>query len=431
MVGTMKPTFEVLSNGIRLVVARNPNLNSVVVKAGVHVGSRHEPEGLHGAAHFVEHVIFKGTPRRPTAKDVTIEIEARGGNFNAFTDKEFTGFHVKMSKLDGKVGVDVIHDILDNALFRSKDVEKERPVIREEISMYNNDPNSNAWELSERHAFAGTGLAHRITGDIEDVSFSPEKLKKFFYSFYLPERTIVVLSGAVDNQTIRMAKSKFGSMRAKVARTMVVREPLIDVTPTLRPGRDFQEGKTDRLTIYVRFPGVPSINPTVNPLTLVSVLLGGYSAARLHQSLREDKSLCYSVGSATYGYSDVGSFIISTALDRPKFVPAMKAIIKEVSDIRKNGVKAEELETAKTCIRGTKLLELDNPMCVAADILRQIFTDGSYELPENTIKKVMRVRASEATEVAREFMDPAKMHVSVVGPAAAKKEVLSALDGLM
>lgn len=422
----MKPSFQDLPNGVRLGVARNPNLNSVVAFAGVKVGSRHEPAGLHGAAHFVEHMLFKGTERRPTAKEISELIESRGGDNNAFTDKELTGFHVRMSKHDGAVAVDVVHDMLENALFRARDVEKERPVIREEISMYDNHPDSNVWELSEQRAYAGTGLAHRITGNSSDVGFAPAALRKFFRSHYVPSRTVVMLAGAVGDELVDQARSLFGSMAPR---------PFGGADDGarpdgLRPGRDFRAGKTDRLHIVVRFPGVPSSHEDARALEILSLALGGYSSARLFQSLREDKGLCYGVGSSLYGYSDTGAVVVSTSLDRPKFVPAMKAVLKEVAAVRRSGLRPEEVENAKTHRRGSQLLELDRPMSVAADAVRQLFTDGSYEDPEAKVEKLMRTGAPAVAEAARAYLDPAKMHVSVVGPAAAKKEVLSALDGL-
>jgi len=423
----MKPAFETLRNGTLLAVAKNPHLGSVAVLAGVNVGSRHEPDGMHGAAHFVEHVFFKGTKRRPTAKQISAEIESLGGDSNAYTDKEMTGFHVTVSKHDGKVGVDVVHDMLENALFRPSDIEKERPVIREEISMYDNEPNSNVWELSEKVADAGSGLEHRITGNVEDVSFSPARLKQFFHSWYVPSRTVVVLAGAVDDRTVAMARARFGSMKPKTA----FKEPTIDITPSLSHGRAFVAGKTDRIHVVCRFPGLPARGGQSTALELLGLILGGYSSARLFQSLREDKSLCYGVGASHTNFSDVGSVYVSTSLDRPKFPAAMKAILKEVADVRKHGVREDELKSAKTHFRGKTLLHADQPMHVAGDVVSQLFTNGEHVLPDDAVKRVMRTKASHVTDAAREFLDPAKMHVAVCGPAAAKKEVLSILDGLM
>ncbi len=414
--------FEKLPNGTRLIVEPNKHLNSVVTMVGVQVGSRHEPKGLHGAAHFVEHLFFKGTQRRPTSKEVGTEIESRGGHWNAFTDKELTGFHIQLAKDDGKVAVDVLHDMLENALFRDSDVEKERPVIREEISMYDDDPNTTAWEGSEAHAFAGTGLAHRITGNMQDVGFAPRALREFYRSYYVPSRTVVVLTGAVDKKVRNFARCKFGSM------------PERPLTGTLDPSRAgkltpgylFKVGKGDRLTLYFRFPAVPYTAPEAPALEILALLLGGYSTARLFQSLRENKSLCYSVSSSLFGYSDVGSIVVATSLDREKFPKALKAVAAEIKSVRSNITK-DEIARAKAFQRGNMAIHFENPYYVAHDIIRQLFTEGHYESCERRVKKLMAVKRSDVVEVAREYLDPAKMHITVAGPASAQKEVTAAL----
>jgi predicted Zn-dependent peptidase len=419
----MKTEFHDLPNGLRLAVLRNPGLKSTAIMAGMHVGSRHEREGLHGAAHFAEHIFFKGTKRRPTAKAISTEIEALGGDLNAFTDKEWTAYHAHVSMENAPVGVDLIHDMMANALFRPSDIEKERPVIREEISMYDNEPGSCASELSEMHAYQGTSLAHRVTGNIDDVSFTPGALKRFQRHHYTPTRTIVAISGAVDDITLALAKKKFGSIEP------CQYEGIESFFPpaALKPGFSFAPGNTDRLHFVVRFPGLPSRNVGSPALWLLGLILGGYSSARLFQSLREDKSLCYGISAGAGGYSDTGSILISTELDRPKFPTAIKAILKEIKTLRAEGVTKTEIANAKTHYRGTLLIAMDQPMQVAAHLIKQIFTEGKYQSPEKETEKVLAVKGADINEAIRTYLDPDRMHVQVVGPKAAHKEVAQVL----
>ena len=427
----MKPEFHDLPNGTRLAVARNDHLHSTVVMAGVKVGSRNEPEGMHGAAHFVEHVLFKGTERRPSSKEISGLIESRGGHSNAWTDKEMTAFHVLMSRHDGRIAVDVVHDMMENALFRSSDVEKERSVICEETSMRDNDPDSCVWELSEEVKYAGTGLARRVIGDGE-ISFSAKSLRKFFKDHYVPSRTLVVLAGAVDDRLVAMATSKFGGMEATPFEGVdeVPSPPFVHVYPRKPVEHSFKEGNTDRLHVVIRFPGIPGSHPDAYTLSLLSMALGGYSSARLFQSVRETKGLCYDIGSGVHGYSDVGSLYISTSIDRPKLAATLRAILKEVADVRKHGVKADELKDAKTHWRGAATLELDDPMSVSTDIVRKIFTNGRYEGREEEIEKLMKIRTSDVADVAKRYLVESRMHISIVGPKAARKEVTETFVGL-
>jgi predicted Zn-dependent peptidase len=419
----MKTQCRDLPNGLRLVVARNMALNSVVVMAGVKVGSRHEPDGLHGAAHFAEHMFFKGTKKWPSAGKLSTVLDERGGEHNAYTDKEMTTFHARVAKPDAPVAVRVIHDMLANALFRSSDIEKERPVIREEISTYDNDPEANVWELSERLAYSGTGLAHRVTGDVDDVSFTPAALRRFLQLYYVPSRTVVVLAGAVDARVVASAEATFGSMAHR---------PFLGADDprragSFKAGHAFQVGQTDRLHVVVRFPGVQSARPEADPLELLGLILGGYVSARLFQSLREDKSLCYGINSMLHGYSDTGSMLVTTAIDRSKLGAAMKAILKEVRSLRTHGVTARELAVAKTHRRGTQLIELERPMSVATYVVSQLFTEGKYVAPEQKLARLMAVTRDQINEASRTYLDPSAAHVAVVGPGSARKEVLRTL----
>jgi predicted Zn-dependent peptidase len=400
-------------------------LSSVVVMAGVNVGSRHEPEGLHGAAHFAEHIFFKGTKKWPSAAKLSKAIDERGGDHNASTDKEMTTFHARVARPDAIVALRVVHDMLAHALFRSSDIEKERPVIREEISTYDNDPNTKVWELSEQEAYKGTGLAHRISGNIEDVSFTPAALRRFLRLHYVTSRMVVVLAGAVDDSIIENAKVFFGSIARRPFRGTE------DATPAAcTPGHAFRAGQTDRLDVVLRFPGVPLVRAESEPLELLGLILGGYTSARLFQSLREDKSLCYNIHASIFGYSDTGSVIVNTAVERKNLGAAMKAIFKEVRSLRTRGVTDQELATSKTYVRGTQLIELDRPMSVANTIVHQLFTEGRYEAPERRIERLMAVTRERVNEAARTYLDPSAAHVAVVGPAAAVNPVLRTLRAL-
>ena len=170
--------------------------------------------------------------------------------------------------------------------------------------------------------------------------------------------------------------------------------------------------------------------PSQNPLELLSLILGGYASARLFQSLREDKGLCYNVGSTLHSYSDTGSVLVTTALDRPKLGAAMKAILKEVRSLRTLGVTSHELAMAKAHRRGYQLIQLERPMSVATYVVSQLFMEGKYVTPERRLARLMDVTGEQVNEAARTYLDPAAAHVAVVGPGSARKEVLQTLGSL-
>ena len=249
---------------------------------------------------------------------------------------------------------------------------------------------------------------------------------RFLHLHYVPSRTLVVLAGAVDASIVASAEAMFGSMAPRPFRG----NEDAAAPAAFMPGHAFRAGQTDRLHVVMRFPGVPFVRPEADPLELLALILGGYASARLFQSLREDKSLCYGVGSTLHGYSDTGAVLVTTALDRQKFGAAMKAILKEVGLLRTQGVTSHELAMAKTHRRGYQLIQLERPMSIATYVVNQLFMEGRYVTPERRLARLMAVTREQVNEAARTYLDPAAAHVAVVGPGSARKEVLRTLGSL-
>lgn len=416
--------FQTLDNGIRFISLRNPNVNSVIVMVGVKVGSRNEIPEMHGASHFIEHMLFKGTKKRPTAREISSLIESRGGHNNAYTDKELTNFFVQMSKYDADVALDITHDMLQNSLFRTSDVNKERPVIQEEIAGYDNDPDTKAWHTSEAWAFEGSTLAHPIAGTVKSVEFSADELRKFYHHHYSPDRMVVVLSGAVDPKLEASAQRKFGSLKPREVRGPVLAAS-IDMA-TFRPfdktrsGLTFVEGKTDRIHMIARLDGAAKYTVNERKIQLAVTALGGGSASRLFQEAREKRGLCYGIFAQHHAYSDTGSVVISTDTEQPKFDEMLRTVTGELRKFSRRGITSQELKDAKTQLRGTTLMSLDRPMGLADRAVYQAHLVGHYIDPDTMLAKFMKLRLDDVNESVSK-MTPESMHVTVVGPAKAEK----------
>jgi len=419
-------SIETLGNGITFVVLRNPALQTMVAMVGVKVGSRYEAKEMQGASHFIEHMMFKGTKKYPSSKALSEIIDARGGEHNAYTDKELTNFYVRMAKSCGDVAVDLVHDMIANSLFRTSDVEKERPVIQEEISGYDNNPDHNAWELSERVAYKGSGLEHPIAGSVESVTFPANSLRKFFRKHYVPSRMAVVLSGAVDDKLVATAQEKFSSIPMEEVDTGY------DMASMPKGGLDFKVGNTDKIHFVIRLPGTAYGAPYARMTDILSVVLGGYMSARLFQSLRDKHGLCYGVFAFPHHYSDTGSLLIGTSLDRKNFPKALEVLVKELWKISKKGVTEKELQTVKDHIRGVKSMDMDRPMGLAADAILQLFMSRTYETPEEDMAKYQEVTLNDVNVQASGVKPTAHgMHIAVVGPKGAEKEVRKAYEAAL
>lgn len=413
----MKTMFQTLPNGLKLGVAKNRHLNTVVVLVGVRVGSRHEPKGLYGAAHFVEHMLFKGTKRRPSSKALSDLIEATGGDHNAFTDKDWTSFQIQMVKNDGMVAVDVAHDMIAHPLFRTADVETERAIVRDEIESSEDEVEA----LSEGIAYAGTGLAHTILGTVEDVGFSAAALRKFFRRHYVPSRMVVVLAGAVEERVVVEAARLFGSLPSVTGSDMGHQDDVVLAEPA-KSRIAFKATSGERLDVMMRFPGVPQGHPHSLPLELLTLALGGLTSGRLFQSLREQLGICYDVSASMSGYRGTGSVVITTEVAPSRFDAAMRAIWDVVAPVRKFGLTTEELDVVKAYTRASVLMNQDKPMRVAEDAAKAML-DGRYRTPAEDVRRINAVTLEDVKMVATQYLDMTKAHVAVVGPASARRGV--------
>lgn len=421
----MNIEFETLPNNSTLVVVNNPSRTTAAIVVGVGVGSRHEPAGMHGAAHFIEHMFFKGTKRFPTAKLISQQIERLGGHQNAYTDKDHTGFFVTVPSKSASFGVDILHDMLTNPLFKTSDFEKERSVIREEISMYDNDPSNKVWELSDKHVFCESGLAHRITGNIEDVNFSARKLKNFYKKWYYPENTIIILSGNVDLSTIRLASKKFGSIPNGVVPPLIENDTL---PPKNVRGKAFAVGNDDRLHIVIRFAGCGEMSSDKFKYDIAGSILGGYSSSRLYQLIREKHGLCYGIWAGHHNYSDIGHIYISLSIEPDKFQKAMKIMKKELNSIRKNGFNKKEFLDTKSAMIGNSEMELDTTLSVAKTITEKFLTVKKKESPYEYIDGLKKVSLNDVQKISKLSLNPEDCHISVVGPKKCEKDVKSFLN---
>ena len=416
-----------LRNGIRYVTIPNPHMHSTVVMVGVQVGSRYEVNGMHGAAHFIEHMMFKGTKKRPTSQDISRFIESRGGFHNAYTDKEMTNFFVQMSSEDSYLAVDIVHDTLQNSLFRTSDVNKERPVIQEEISGYENDPGTRGWHISESIAFENTTLAHPVAGTVESVNFSADKLRKFWMDNYCPENMVVALAGNVDGNTDDKARNLFGRLKARGGAPAVAPKPKFNLP---KKKFHFEACNTDRMHIIVRLPGFPKWSKEALALELAMAAFGGNSSSRLFQEARDKRGLCYGIHAMHHAYSDAGSCIISTDTEVAKFAPMMNCILDQANSVIDHGLTPSEIRDSKSQIKGSMAISMDKPMRLAESAIEQFFTLGEVITPDELLEKYSKITVADVQK-ALFSLSNAVPHVTVTGPKSAKKLAEKVLSNLL
>lgn len=348
----------VLPGGLRLVTEHVPGSRSLDLGFFVAVGSRDEPRELHGASHFLEHVLFKGTATR-SAREISESIEAHGGDFNAYTSREYTCFHARVLAERGSETVELFGDMLSNSLVRPQDVAVERDVILDEIAMHADDPGEVAWDLLVAQLFAGTPLAPRVIGSSRSVArASAARVRDYWRTHYTSDRIVVSLVGELDHDAMRAQLLGLDAALASPASRLRSRQPAV-----LAPRRRVSTSATEisQTSVVLGFEGVPLGHPDREALVVASVVLGGGMSSRLFQEVREKRALAYSIDCSHSSWTDAGVFTIDWQALPERTGEIMEAVQRIVADVRRDGFTPDELDAARGQLVGQTILHHESP----------------------------------------------------------------------
>ncbi len=401
-----------VNNGLRVITSTMPHSRSVCLAVLVGTGSCHEDRGEAGISHFAEHLLFKGTQRRPTAKEITQDIEGIGGIINAGTDKEITVYWCKVASPHFSVALDVISDLLLNSRFDTEDIEKERKVVVEEINMNLDIPQHRLNMLIDELLWPEQALGRQITGYKETVSsITRDQLLNYVARRYLPNNAVISIAGNIQHEE-----------------AMAQIEPLFDRWPAsqLVAGYATNAGQTEaRLRIEPKdieqahlclaVHGFSQSHPKRFTLDLLNTVLGGGMSSRLFMEIRERRGLAYDIHSYTEHFLDSGSFGICAGVDPEKVGIALTAILEELSEISQ-GVTTSELTRAKELSKGRLYLRFEDSQNVALwygsqeILLRQILD------VDDVISIVDAITIDDLQEVAKEILTDTGLNLAVIGP---------------
>ena len=414
----------ILKNGIRFVTVPMKDTAAAIVLVSVRVGSRYEPEKVIGGSHFIEHLMFKGTKRRPKAALISGILDAYGADFNAYTSKDHTAYYVKIVGDKLAVGIDLLYDMLFNSLYEPAEIKREKKVIIEEINMYEDNPRMIVGDLLEHALFRGTTLGRKIAGSRADIeAMKRADLISYRDQYYIPERLIVTLAGNFSAEARTLAEKMFSRLvnrkrQDAAAPTAVLADNSVRVERQQKP--------TEQVQINLGWKAYRYGAKELPALRVLAAILGGGMSSRLFLAVRERRGLAYSIHASASSYEDTGVFDISAGLDKSRLGLAAEVIMEELAAIVKRGPKTTELKRAKDFIAGKTLLHLEDCAERAEWYAKQImFTPKEVLTPETAIKKIRAVTASEVIEIAREVLDPKAMSIGVVGPFASDQEVIA------
>lgn len=402
--------LETLPNGVRILTEPIDSVRSAALGIWVATGSRNEGANESGAAHFIEHMLFKGTST-DSAAHLAARMDAIGGQLNAFTTKECTCFYVHALDSHLMEGLDILCGMFFDSKFAQGDVETERGVVLEEIGMYRDDPADVCSERLAAAIYRGTPLARPILGRKATLDrMTGEWLKAYLHSHYAPDRVIVSLAGSYPEQVLEEIRRRFSCM-----------QPV--QTPKLKPARytpsiTLKRKATEQNQLILAFPAIPADDPRRFALQLLSSILGGGMSSRLFQTVREQQGLCYNI--YTYGscYEDIGIFCVSTAQSRETEEKAISSIKREIDRFVDQGASQEELNRARELSKANVLMGLESTTAHMNHLARSILQNGQILSPDEIISRYDAVTLSDLAQLAKEIFRWDLASLSVVGKVA-------------
>ena len=403
---------KVLDNGLRVVLVPMPNSEAVTIQVLVGVGSKNETKEINGISHFLEHMFLKGTLRRPNPGDIHAEIDKIGASHNASTSLELTDFYIKSSAKDFDVGLDIISDIILNPLFNGEEIEKERGVILQEISMYEDMPPEKVLRSLIGVMYGDQPMGRETLGTKESVEkINKKDILKYRNDNYTPGNSVIVVAGGIDKDSaFEKIKSAFSEMEKKSSSNGF---EFFD--SQLKPGIKIFDKKIDQSHFAIGTKAFNMFDEKKYALSILSTVLGEKFSSRLFTEIREKLGLAYYVGSTTWLLLKDGILFIRAGVSHNNLEKAVKKIIEIIIDIRNNSVTKKELEEAKSFLRGQMALGLETSNRVADFFGEQELFYGKMMQPEEILEKIEKVTQDDILKVAQEIFQPEKISMAVIG----------------
>jgi predicted Zn-dependent peptidase len=396
-----------LPNGVRILYERIEQVRSVSIGVWVMNGSRHEPKKLSGISHFIEHMVFKGTHTR-TAADIAGQMDAIGGQVNAFTTKECTCFYARVLDTHLRTATEILGDMLFNAKFDENEVSIERGVILEEIGMYNDSPEDIVAERLMSAIFAPTSLSRPILGTPSTLkSIDGEAMRKYTKEYYSTRNTLIAISGSFTDDDIRFISELFSGMEGGA-----VKKP---EKGRYTPAAVVRKKATEQNHMIIAFEGPPFGHPDRYANAIMSNILGGGMSSRLFRKIREEHGLCYSIYTYISSFSDTGIFGIYTATGKDTEKQALGLIAEVIDGLLQNGVTEEELNRAREQSKANVLLALENTIARMNSLARGELFVGEVLPPDEIIRRYDAVNRESVLNSARNILDMSRVSLSAVG----------------
>ncbi|HXK33977.1 MAG TPA: pitrilysin family protein [Dehalococcoidia bacterium] len=414
-----------LNNGLRVVTTPVPTAQSVSVNVFVGVGSRGETRRTNGVSHYMEHVLFKGTKRRPNAIVIAEAIEGAGGVLNAYTSKELTCYwnQVPFDKLP--LAMDVLADMYKESLLEPEEIDRERTVVQQEIRRAHDQPGAWASELLSRATFGDQPIGWPIAGTLETVGeMRRDDLAEHVATYYVPSNTVVSVAGnTTHDEVMQLADALFGGIEDRPAPAPLPAEQRFGEERVVVETREIAQ-----CNMGIGLYGLPRRDPDRYVLQVLNTVLGRGMSSRLFKEVRERRGLAYSVGSGSTRYSDVGMMSISAGVTLEHLEEATQVIRAELFRLRDEPVSEEEITKARDFSIGNFRLGLESTMALAQRAGEALLMTGEIEPVEDVVAGIAAVTPADVQRLARRLFRPGGFSMAVVGPGGDASRLAALLD---
>ncbi len=410
-----KTTFK---NGLRVITIPQKSTQAVTVLVLVATGSKYETKEINGISHFLEHMYFKGTKKRPSSIAISETLDRIGGIYNAFTSEEYTGYFAKVAFSHFETALDWVSDIFLNSTLPKKEIEKEKGVITEEINMRYDHPMSYIQILWEKLLYGDQPAGWDIAGTKESVNNITKKdLTDYMKKQYVASNTIICVAGRINNSLVVKKVKKYFS---KIKKQKPFKKPPV-IEKQLKPDLLLYPRKTDQAHLYLGVRAYNLFHPQKYTQKLLAVILGGMMSSRLFIKIREKMGAAYYIRAESDSNPDTGCFVTRAGVDNKKIEKVISAILKEYKKISQKKIPSRELKKAKDCIKGKTALLLESSDVQASFYANQELLEKRILTPEQIFKKIDKVSSTDILKVARDIFQPQNLNLAVIGPFKNKK----------
>lgn len=404
---------QTLSNGLRVLTAPLPYAQSVACYLFLAAGSRYEHAQNRGIAHFAEHMFFKGTERRPSSRDLTSIVDGIGGEFNAFTSKEYTAYYIRCAGEQRDTALDVLVDMLRHSKFDPEEVEREKGVILEEMNMYYDTPRDYVSSVYDQVLFGDNPLGWETLGTRDTIkAASRDTFMDYLGEWYHPDRIVVGLAGKIGDDVLPRLEGLLGDMTGRSDGA----PPPAQIERSSEPRVQLHTKDADQAQLCIGVPSYSLGHPDRYALQLLATVLGGGMSSRLFLEVRERRGLAYYIYGVNQSYTDAGTLFAQGGVDLERIDEAVSTIVDQFRGIAEEPVPSDELEKARALAKGRFVLQTESPNGLLLYGLRREVLEGSAAEPEELLAGLDAVTVEDVQRVAQDVIADEGMRLALIGP---------------